>query len=116
MKSAARLRRRRHDPGEAAPVFAALGDPVRLRIVARLCDNGPLPVVRLAEDSGVSRQAISKHLETLAGAGLVQGERRGREHVWRLRPARLDEARRQLGAIGTRWDEALARLQAMVEG
>ncbi|WP_140908605.1 ArsR/SmtB family transcription factor [Cognatiluteimonas lumbrici] len=107
--------RRRRDPADAAPVFAALGDPVRLRLLARLSEHGPLPVVRLAEGTGVTRQAVSKHLATLAGAGLVSGERRGREHVWRLRPRRLDAARRQLDAIESRWDDAIARLQALVE-
>jgi DNA-binding transcriptional ArsR family regulator len=106
---------RRRGLSDAAPVFAALGDPVRLQIIARLCQQGPLPVVRLAEDSGISRQAVSKHLATLAHAGLVEGQRRGREHVWRLRPRSLDRARRHLDAIEARWDDALARLQAMVE-
>lgn len=107
--------RTRRVPGDAAPLFAALGDPVRLRIVGRLCEHGPLPVVRLAEGTGVSRQAVSKHLGTLADAGLVAGERCGREHVWRLRPRRLDDARRHLAAIESRWDDALLRLKAMVE-
>lgn len=107
--------RRRRDLADAAPLFAALGDPARLQIVSRLCEHGPLPVVRLAEGSGISRQAISKHLDALAGAGLVQGERHGRERIWRLQPARFDEARHHLDAISRRWDEGLARLRAMVE-
>lgn len=111
-----RPRRRQRDLASAAPLFAALGDPARLQIVSRLCERGPLPVVRLAEGAGISRQAVSKHLDALADAGLVHGERHGRERIWRLQPERLDDARHHLDAIATRWDEGLARLRAMVEG
>lgn len=107
--------RRRRDLAGAAPLFAALGDPARLRIVSRLCEHGPLPVVRLAEGAGISRQAISKHLDALSEAGLVHGERHGRERIWRLQPARLNDARHHLDAIAARWDEGLSRLRAMVE-
>ena len=110
-----RPRRRQRDLAGAAPLFAALGDPARLQIVSRLCEHGPLPVVRLAEGAGISRQAISKHLDALAGAGLVHGERHGRERIWRLQPDRLDDARHHIDAIAARWDEGLARLRAMVE-
>ena len=48
---------------EAAPVFAALGDTTRLAVVARLCAEGPLSIVRLSDESGVTRQAITKHLQ-----------------------------------------------------
>ncbi|KAA2284582.1 ArsR/SmtB family transcription factor [Arenimonas fontis] len=99
----------------AAPAFAALGEPVRLHLVGRLCREGPLPVLRLAEDLPISRQAVSKHLDALAEAGLVVGERRGRERIWRLRPERLDEVRRHLDAIAAQWDQALARLRGLVE-
>ena len=47
---------------KAVPIFAALGDPVRLAIVARLCGDGPLPTITLKEQTGVSRQGVSKHL------------------------------------------------------
>lgn len=99
----------------SAPVFAALGDEVRLRLVARLSDEGPLPIVRLAEDSGVTRQAVTKHLRVLEGAGLVTSTRAGRESLWELQAARLEEARRHLEAISTHWDETLGRLKVFVE-
>lgn len=99
----------------AAPLFAALGDPVRLRLVDRLCREGPQSIVRLADGAGVSRQAISKHLDLLDTVGLVDSERRGRERVWRLRPRRLDEVQRYLARIATQWDAAIARLKASVE-
>lgn len=100
---------------DAAPLFAALGDPTRLRIVARLCEGGPLPIVRLTEGTRLTRQAITKHLNALSDAGLVESERNGRERVWELRPRRLAEARRYLDAISLQWDSALERLRAFVE-
>lgn len=99
----------------AAPVFAALGDPARLRIVARLCEAGPLSIVRLTEGADISRQAITKHLQTLSDAGLVHSRRSGRESLWQLEPLRLAQAQRYLGQISARWDQALDRLIALVE-
>lgn len=99
----------------SAPVFAALGDRTRLRLVSRLGSEGPLSIARLTEGSDVTRQAVTKHLRVLQGAGLARGVRRGRELLWRLEAAPLDEARRSLELIAERWDEALLRLKAAVE-
>jgi len=99
-----------------AEVFAALGDETRLAIVARLCGGSPLSIARLTEGSAVTRQAVTKHLRVLQGAGLVRGIRRGRERVFALEAARVEEARRALDDISQRWDEALARLKKFVEG
>src|SRR5512133_179539 len=105
-------------PAAAAPMFAALGDETRLALVARLCAAGPLSTARLAEGAEISRQAIAKHLDVLAGAGLVRrGEAGpGRERRWEIEQRRLEEARRALEQISRRWDEALERLRAAVEG
>jgi DNA-binding transcriptional ArsR family regulator len=99
----------------AAPVFAALGDETRLRLVARLCAAGPLSIARLTDGSDVTRQAVTKHLRVLASAGLVRGVRQGRESRWELEPEQLEEARRCLDLISRQWDEALGRLSAMLE-
>jgi len=99
----------------AAPVFAALGDPARLRIVARLCGNGPLSTVQLREGAGISRQGITKHLHALERAGLVRSGRSGRERVWELEAKRFTEIRLHLDQISLQWDEALARLRVLVE-
>ena len=99
---------------EAAPLFAALGDQTRLRMVERLCSDGPLSTVTLGAGSGITRQALTKHLEALADAGLVEGTR-ARPRVWRLKPRRLDEARAALDRISQQWDDALERLRAFVE-
>jgi DNA-binding transcriptional ArsR family regulator len=100
---------------DAAPVFAALGDPTRLTLVSRLCAQGPLSISRLSEGIGVTRQAITKHLDTLEQAGLVHGARSGRERIWQIEPRRLDIARRCLDQISTQWDVALSRLRSLVE-
>jgi DNA-binding transcriptional ArsR family regulator len=99
----------------AAPIFAALGDETRLRIVIRLCDGGPQSIVRLTEGSDVSRQAVTKHLRALSDAGLVRSERVGRETLWELETKRLAEARHYLERISAQWDRALLRLKAFVE-
>src|SRR5579872_862564 len=98
-----------------AQVFAALGDDTRLRIVARLCKDGPLSIVELTHGTDVSRQAVTKHLHALSNAGLVKSERSGRERIWRLQTKRLEHARIYLNQISQQWDDAIARLRAFVE-
>jgi DNA-binding transcriptional ArsR family regulator len=99
----------------SAPLFAALGDETRLRLVSRLCDSGPTSIAKLTSGSNVTRQAIAKHLRVLEDAGLVRGSRDGRESVWELEPEALDDARKCLDAISDQWDQALGRLKAFVE-
>lgn len=112
-----RLRRspRTADVVDAAAVFAALGDETRLRIVTRLCHDGPQSIVRLTEGSRVTRQAVTKHLRALSAAGLVRGQRVGRETVWELEPARLKDVSGYLDRISAQWDQAIDRLKAFVE-
>src|SRR5258706_34914 len=98
----------------AAPLFAALGDATRLQLVARLGADGPLSTVTLGAGTRITRQALDKPLRALADAGLVEGTR-GRPRVWRLRPRRIEEARRSLDRISREWDAALERLRAFVE-
>ena len=100
---------------DAVPVFAALGDATRLSLLGRLSADGPLSITRLAEGTGVTRQAITRHLYALGDAGLVRNARRGRERVWELNLKRLEEARRCLDQIAAQWDAAADRLKAFVE-
>lgn len=100
---------------DAAPLFAALGDPTRLRIVNLLSASGPASTSSLCGAASVTRQAVSKHLRVLADAGLVSSARLGRERIWELRAARLDKAREYLDRIDAQWDAALERLKAFVE-
>jgi len=100
---------------DAAPLFAALGDPTRLSLVARLSSDGPESIAGLSESAEVSRQAVTKHLHVLEDAGLARCFRRGRERIWELEPDRLDDAHEHLERIGAQWDAALSRLKAFVE-
>jgi len=100
---------------EAAPIFAALGDATRLRLVTRLCEGGPLSITVLSEGTAVTRQAITKHLRSLSDAGLVRDTWRGRERLWELEPGRLEKARGCLDEISAQWDAAIGRLKAFVE-
>lgn len=99
----------------SALLFAALGDHTRLRLLRRLCDEGPMSISALTARSRRSRQAITKHLQLMQGAGIVQSQRRGRERFWRLNQARLNQARQYLQQISCQWDEALSRLRELVE-
>jgi DNA-binding transcriptional ArsR family regulator len=99
----------------AAPVFAALGDPLRLGIVRELGEGGPTTAARLAAERPVTRQAVEKHLAVLRETGLVSSERRGRERLWRLEPAALASAGTLLQQASERWDAALLRLRRHVE-
>jgi DNA-binding transcriptional ArsR family regulator len=100
---------------DAAPLFAALGDETRLRLLARLSSAGPASITRLSARADVSRQAISKHVRVLVEAGLVQTHREGRERVCELTPGRLGDAHGYLEAISRQWDDALGRLRRFVE-
>jgi DNA-binding transcriptional ArsR family regulator len=100
---------------DAAPLFAALGDATRLRLLARLSAHGPASIAGLRARADVTRQAVTKHLAVLARAGLVRDERRGRERIWRLESRRLGEAQAHLDRISRAWDDALERLRDLVE-
>jgi DNA-binding transcriptional ArsR family regulator len=101
---------------DAVPVFVALGDATRLRLLRRLGTEGPLSITRLSEGTGVTRQAITKHLYALGHAGLVRRARKGREQIWDLNAKRLEIARQYLDQVAAQWDAAAARLKTFVEG
>lgn len=102
-------------PADPALLFAALGDSTRLGLVSRLCDRGPMSITKLSAGFDVTRQAITKHLRVMEQSGLVRSSRHGRESVWQLEQARLDDARHYLGMISQQWDRVLLRLQRFVE-
>ena len=99
----------------SAPLFAALGDAIRLRLVVRLCEQGSASISKLTTGTGVTRQAITKHLRVMQNSGLVRSTRRGRERLWRLNQQGLRDARRHLELISMQWDAALSRLRNFVE-
>ena len=98
-----------------AIAFAALGDPVRLAIFARLCGDGPLPTVKLKQETKLSRQGLTKHLWILADAGLVRSARVGRDRSWQIDTNQLANARAYLDQISVQWDVRLERLRTLVE-
>jgi DNA-binding transcriptional ArsR family regulator len=99
----------------AAPMFAALGDATRLRIVMRLRHDGPKSITHLTQGANISRQAVTKHLRALQQVQLVGSARSGREHIWELRQQKLGELRGYIDQIAGQWDGALERLRTLVE-
>lgn len=99
----------------AALLFAALGDETRLLLLKRLSEGGPASISVLAERFRLTRQGVTKHLQVLESAGVIDGRREGREHIWQLNPVRLAEAASHLDVIARGWDEALSRLKDLVE-
>lgn len=111
-------RRREGTPAETqayARVFAALGDGTRLQLLQRLSLGEPRSITQLAEESHLTRQAITKHLRVLENVGLISEERRGRETLFTFAPGRLERARQYLESVSIQWDEAVDRLNALVE-
>ena len=103
------------DPALAAPIFDALGDPNRLRIVVRLCDAGPCSTSTLAAAIPATRQAAAKHLRLLESTGLVDSSRRGRERIWSVRTTTLYDAVHYLDQLSRQWDRRIDRLRTFVE-
>jgi DNA-binding transcriptional ArsR family regulator len=100
----------------AAPVFAALGDETRLRLIGVLCTGGAMSIAQLTSGTQITRQAVTKHLHVLADAGLVRDVKSGRERLWEFEVEKLEEARRSLELIAQQWDHALMSLKRAVEG
>jgi len=113
--SPSRRKSARDSDRQRAAIFAALGDETRLKLLAKLSEGRSLSISRLAEDSPLTRQAVTRHLLVLQTAGLVRGVRQGRENLFQLEPDALNEARQALDRISKQWDHALASLKAFVE-
>jgi DNA-binding transcriptional ArsR family regulator len=92
-------------------LFAVLADPTRRAVLERLVHDGPDTATNLATQFPLTRQAVVKHLTTLAAAGLVTSERRGREVRYRATTERLAEAIAWLLDAGAAWDRRLERLR-----
>jgi DNA-binding transcriptional ArsR family regulator len=101
---------------DVGPVLAALADATRRDLFDRLAERGPDTATNLAVGLPVTRQAVVKHLQVLADAGLVSAERAGREVRYRAEPAGLDKALAWMVAAGAAWDRRLDRLRRRVEG
>ncbi|MFN8608757.1 MAG: metalloregulator ArsR/SmtB family transcription factor [Vulcanimicrobiota bacterium] len=101
-------------PPTPSTIFAALGDDTRLSLLHKL-SAGPRSISQLSEGTEKTRQAITKHLRVMEGAGLVQCTRQGRESVFQVDPVPLRQAQDYLSHVSAQWDEALLRLKALVE-
>jgi len=77
----------------AAPVFAALGDVTRLKLVSRLSDGKQHSIVQLTDGLDLTRQGVTKHLRVLQRAGMVSCERIGRESRFSIRPDPIAKGR-----------------------
>jgi len=91
-------------------VFGALADPTRRQVLSSLAEQPGLTASRLAGELPMTRQAVSKHLHALSGAGLVTARREGRETRYTITPAPLADAMEWMAAVGAEWDERLQRL------
>jgi DNA-binding transcriptional ArsR family regulator len=96
---------------EVGAVFAALADPTRREVVRSLAEQPGLTASHLAGELPMTRQAVSKHLSALSGAGLVDGRREGRETRYTLTPAPLAGAIEWMAEVGAQWDQRLERLR-----
>ena len=98
-----------------APVFAALGCATRLELLARLGDGRDYSITELTSGLEMTRQAITRHLQVLQKAGIVDSRRVGRESRFAVRTAPLVEASDYLARVSDQWDKSIERLRARVE-
>ena len=94
--------------------FAALADPTRRAILARLA-QGEAPVTELAKPFDLSLPGISKHLKVLQRAGLITQGRNAQWRPCRLEPGRLKEASEWVGEYRRFWDESFQRLDQVLQ-
>jgi DNA-binding transcriptional ArsR family regulator len=99
-----------------APVFAALGDVNRQRLLMMLVRDGRASASSLAPSLDVSRQAVDKHLRVLARAGLIESARAGREVLYSVRSGELDRSAAWLRELAAGWDARLASIKDAAEG
>jgi DNA-binding transcriptional ArsR family regulator len=100
----------------AEAVFAALAEPTRRAILSTLAARGPATATDLARRLPITRQAIAKHLELLAAAGLVLAEPGERRRIrYRVNAAPMAIAQSYLAALAQDWDTKLARLQRLLD-
>ncbi len=100
---------------EADRLWAALGEPMRIRLLDLLLERGEATASTLAAALPITRQGVSKHLAILERAGLVTPRRRGREVRYAVREESLDQARGALAQTAARWDARLAAIKELAE-
>lgn len=100
--------------GELSTIFAALADPTRRAILARL-SAGEAPVKDLAAPFALSGPAITKHLKVLESAGLISRSRQGQQRPCRLEARGLEPAAEWIEQYRALWEERLDRLDAFLK-
>jgi DNA-binding transcriptional ArsR family regulator len=98
-----------------APIFAALADPMRRKLLINLAENSPKTVTQLAREYPISRQGIMKHLQVLRDAGLVAVHQQGRDKLYTFTPELLSELEQWIKELNAKWDERLLRLKTFIE-
>ena len=96
-------------------VFSALADPTRRQLLSAISAH-PATATELADELPISRQAVVKHLHTLAQAGLLERERDGRDVRYRVTPEPLSDAVSWIAEVGGEWDTRLAALRSSFSG
>ena len=96
-------------------LWSAIADPSRRRVLDLLVREGEASASSLAERVPFSRQAVSKHLVVLEEAGLISRRKRGREVLYRVDAARLDQATRAMAELADRWDRRLDAIKRLAE-
>jgi DNA-binding transcriptional ArsR family regulator len=103
-----------HDAPHLDAAFAALADPTRRAILARLA-RGDAGVLELAQPFDMSQPAVSKHLRVLERAGLISRRREAQRRPCRIEARRLAQANRWLEEFRKLWEEQYERLDALLE-
>ena len=91
--------------------FLAISDATRRHVLEQLRIQGPLSITELAEPLSITRQAVTKHLDVLEGAGLLEYHRLGRNRVHRLKAQPLEDVADWLAPYAAAWDRRLSRLR-----
>jgi DNA-binding transcriptional ArsR family regulator len=96
-------------------LWSAIADPSRRRVLDLLVSHGAVSASWLAGRVPFSRQAVSKHLVVLENAGLISRRKQGREVLYEVDAARLDQATRALADVAAQWDRRLAAIKQLAE-
>src|SRR5215218_8667707 len=96
-------------------LWAAIADPSRRRVLDLLVQQGEASASWLAGQVPFTRQAVSKHLVVLEEAGLVGRRKQGREVLYRVDAARLEQAGRAMAQVAQRWDRRLDIIKRLAE-
>lgn len=100
---------------DVSSAFAALGDPTRLAILARLADQGEMTVQEIAQPFAMSLPAVSQHLKVLERAGLILRRREGQRRPCQICSERLTEAMTWLNFTQRAWEARFDRLERFLQ-